>query len=99
MVEDPLAAITRPVRSIDDGSEARVRWRTGECYRVLWVAAGSSRAAVRPGPTPSRSLGFQSHHGTTSRSVWIQSAPKRVVIKIVPHKVISWDHTKLGGRY
>ena len=29
----------------------------------------------------------------------VQSAPKRVVIKIVPHKVISWDHTKLGGRY
>jgi len=29
----------------------------------------------------------------------VESAPKRVVIKIVPHKVISWDHTKLGGRY
>ena len=27
------------------------------------------------------------------------SAPKRVVLKIVPRKSISWDHTKLGGRY
>lgn len=27
------------------------------------------------------------------------SAPKRVVLKIVPHKIMSWDHTKLGGRY
>jgi PPOX class probable F420-dependent enzyme len=27
------------------------------------------------------------------------SAPKRVVLKIVPRKTISWDHTKLGGRY
>jgi PPOX class probable F420-dependent enzyme len=27
------------------------------------------------------------------------SAPKRVVLKIVPEKVISWDHRKLGGRY
>ena len=27
------------------------------------------------------------------------SAPKRVVLKIVPQKTISWDHTKLGGRY
>ena len=27
------------------------------------------------------------------------SAPKRVVLKIVPEKVVSWDHTKLGGRY
>ena len=27
------------------------------------------------------------------------SAPKRVVLKVVPQKVISWDHRKLGGRY
>lgn len=29
----------------------------------------------------------------------VDSAPKRVVLKIVPQKVVSWDHTKLGGRY
>jgi len=28
-----------------------------------------------------------------------RSAPKRVVLKIVPAKTTSWDHTKLGGRY
>jgi hypothetical protein len=27
------------------------------------------------------------------------SAPKRVVLKIVPEKVVSWDHRKLRGRY
>ena len=27
------------------------------------------------------------------------SAPKRVVLKIVPEKIASWDHTKLGGKY
>ena len=27
------------------------------------------------------------------------SAPKRVVLKIMPHKTITWDHSKLGGRY
>lgn len=27
------------------------------------------------------------------------SAPKRVVLKIVPQKTVSWDHSKLGGRY
>src|SRR5262250_3551995 len=26
------------------------------------------------------------------------SAPKRVVLKIVPEKIVSWDHRKLGGR-
>jgi hypothetical protein len=29
----------------------------------------------------------------------LASAPKRVVLKIVPQKVISWDHRKLGGKY
>jgi len=27
------------------------------------------------------------------------SAPKRVLLKVAPHKVTSWDHRKLGGRY
>jgi PPOX class probable F420-dependent enzyme len=26
-------------------------------------------------------------------------ASKRVVLKIVPHKTTTWDHSKLGGRY
>lgn len=28
-----------------------------------------------------------------------RSAPKRVVLKVIPEKVASWDHSKLGGRY
>jgi general stress protein 26 len=27
------------------------------------------------------------------------SVPKRVVFKITPYKIASWDHTKLGGKY
>jgi hypothetical protein len=27
------------------------------------------------------------------------SAPKRVVLKVLPHRVMSWDHRKLGGGY
>ena len=29
----------------------------------------------------------------------LDSAPKRVALKITPHKTVSWDHKKLGGRY
>ena len=29
----------------------------------------------------------------------VASAPKRVILKITPKKVASWDHTKLGGKY
>jgi hypothetical protein len=27
------------------------------------------------------------------------SAAKRVVLKLVPENIVSWDHSKLGGRY
>ena len=27
------------------------------------------------------------------------SAAKRVVLKLVPQNIVSWDHSKLGGRY
>jgi len=29
----------------------------------------------------------------------VASAPKRVLLKVIPAKVTSWDHRKLGGRY
>src|ERR1700674_2389147 len=29
----------------------------------------------------------------------LASAPKRVVLKVIPKKIASWDHSKLGGRY
>lgn len=29
----------------------------------------------------------------------ISSAPKRVVLKVTPEKIASWDHSKLGGKY
>lgn len=28
-----------------------------------------------------------------------RAAPKRVLLKITPHKTFTWDHSKLGGRY
>jgi nitroimidazol reductase NimA-like FMN-containing flavoprotein (pyridoxamine 5'-phosphate oxidase superfamily) len=28
-----------------------------------------------------------------------QQAPKRVIIRFTPHHVVSWDHSKLDGRY
>ena len=29
----------------------------------------------------------------------VSSAPKRVVLKVTPAKIASWDHSKLGGKY
>ena len=49
-------------------------------------AAFESRAEAQSNPSPVQ-LGARA------------SAPKRVVLKIVAQKVISWDHRKLGGKY
>jgi PPOX class probable F420-dependent enzyme len=45
--------------------------------------------------------GVAGKEGTTAAvpSGASSSAPKRVVLKITPTKIASWDHSKLGGKY
>ena len=49
-------------------------------------AAFASRAEARSNPSPVQPGA-------------VASAPKRVVLRIIPQKVVSWDHRKLGGQY
>jgi PPOX class probable F420-dependent enzyme len=51
------------------------------------VRAAFAGMAEARGVTPSRPSGAG------------DSAPKRVVLKIIPEKITTWDHRKLGGRY
>ena len=45
-------------------------------------------------------LGLLGEGRTTARPAGaVRSAPKRVVLKITPRKIFTWDHSKLGGRY
>jgi PPOX class probable F420-dependent enzyme len=54
-----------------------------EAVREVFAAMAEARGAP-PGERPRGSA---------------DSAPKRVVLKIVPEKITSWDHRKLGGAY
>jgi nitroimidazol reductase NimA-like FMN-containing flavoprotein (pyridoxamine 5'-phosphate oxidase superfamily) len=50
------------------------------------------------------SMGQQEAAGNAARLAEVKaiaeaSAPKRVVLRFKPHNYISWDHTKLHGRY
>jgi nitroimidazol reductase NimA-like FMN-containing flavoprotein (pyridoxamine 5'-phosphate oxidase superfamily) len=38
-------------------------------------------------------------HSSVPRDDAVSRAPKRVILKITPEKVATWDHSKLGGRY
>ena len=49
-------------------------------------AAFASRAEAQSNPSPVQPGA-------------VASAPKRVVLRIIPQKVVSWDHRKLGGQY
>jgi PPOX class probable F420-dependent enzyme len=51
------------------------------------VRAAFAAMAEARGASPARARGS------------VDSAPKRVVLKIVPEKITSWDHSKLGGAY
>ncbi len=45
-------------------------------------------------------MGWLGEGRTTERPAGaVRAAPKRVVLKITPHKIFTWDHSKLGGRY
>jgi hypothetical protein len=45
-------------------------------------------------------VGDREHGGAENgRAGAFASAPKRVALKVVPAKITSWDHRKLGGRY
>ncbi len=41
----------------------------------------------------------QVRSGVVPQKEAVASARKRVVLKVTPEKVASWDHTKLGGKY
>jgi PPOX class probable F420-dependent enzyme len=74
----------------DEYSELRGVMIRGRCEIIEGEAAVRAafegRAVAQANPAPV-------NPGAAS------SAPKRVVLKIVPEKIVSWDHRKLGGRY
>ena len=49
--------------------------------------------------TVRRVMSHRSGSPESGRRGSLDSATKRVVLKITPHKTTSWDHSKLGGRY
>ncbi len=45
---------------------------------------------------------FERYAGTLDESVTAmveQQAPKRVGLRFTPTRIVSWDHSKLGGTY
>jgi len=56
-----------------------------DAVRAIFAAMAEARGPTRAAPARPRGSG--------------DSAPKRVVLKVIPEKITSWDHSKLGGSY
>ena len=56
-----------------------------DAVRAIFAAMAEARGATPAAPARPRGAG--------------DSAPKRVVLKVIPEKTTSWDHSKLGGVY
>jgi PPOX class probable F420-dependent enzyme len=69
-------------------SELRGVMVRGECEIIEGKDAVREAWAVISGPS-----------ATPRRRETNDSAAKRVALKVTPHKTVSWDHSKLGGRY
>jgi len=74
----------------------------GDGYSELRGVMVRGRCEIIEGADAVRAAfaGMAEARGATPRpSGSVDSAPKRVVLKIIPEKTTSWDHSKLGGRY
>jgi PPOX class probable F420-dependent enzyme len=76
---------------------------TGNSYAELRGVMVRGHCEVIEGADTVRSVfaAMAEARGTTYQrpSGSVDSAPKRIVLKIVPEKITSWDHSKLGGAY
>ena len=76
---------------------------TGDAYAELRGVMIRGHCEILEGEAAVKAA-FESRAGAQADPSPVQpgavaSAPKRVVLKIVPQKVVSWDHRKLGGKY
>ena len=76
---------------------------TGRSYGELQGVLVRGRCQIIEGPEQVRqslrAIGQKQGQRSGVPREAAASMPKRVVLKIVPEKITSWDHTKLGGRY
>ena len=73
---------------------------TGASYAELrGVTVRGACEIIEDVETVRRVMDHRRSSAESGRRGSLDSAPKRVVLKITPQKIASWDHSKLGGRY
>jgi len=91
------------VLNIRRNSKVALMVETGDKYSELQRVLVRGRCEIIEGEDAVRAAFADMARGRGASyerpSAATDTAPKRVVLKIIPEKITSWDHTKLGGTY
>jgi general stress protein 26 len=93
-------AKAQKVLNIRRNAKVGLMVETGETYAELrGVMVRGTCELIEDVETVRRVMAKRRGGAENGREGAFASAPKRVALKVVPHKIASWDHSKLGGRY
>ena len=98
---------SQKVRNLERDARATVQLEAGrDTYGELRGAMLECDVAIERDPARVGELGMKlmaryagGELSQEARASVLQQAPKRVLLRFTPTRIVSWDHRKLGGRY
>jgi hypothetical protein len=104
---DPLLtgwtyAKSQKAKNLERDSRATIQVETGVQYHELRGVMMECDVQMDRDAKPYGLALFERYAGTLDESVTAmveKQAPKRVGLRFTPTRVVSWDHSKLGGAY
>jgi PPOX class probable F420-dependent enzyme len=98
---------SQKVRNLERDARATVQLEAGrDVYGELRGVMLECDVAIERNPARVGELGMKlmaryagGELSQEARASVLQQAPKRVLLRFTPTRIVSWDHRKLGGRY
>jgi PPOX class probable F420-dependent enzyme len=98
---------SQKVRNLERDARATVQLEVGrDVYGELRGVMLECDVAIERDPARVGELGMKlmaryagGELSQEARASVLQQAPKRVLLRFTPTRIVSWDHRKLGGRY
>ena len=95
-------AKSQKTKNLERDPRATIQVETGVQYHELRGVMMECDVELDRDAQPYGLALFERYAGTLDESVTAmveKQAPKRVGLRFLPTRIVSWDHTKLGGRY
>jgi PPOX class probable F420-dependent enzyme len=98
---------SQKVRNLERDARATIQLEAGrDVYGELRGVMLECDVAIERDPARVGELGMKlmaryagGELSQEARASVLQQAPKRVLLRFTPTRIVSWDHRKLGGRY